>query len=977
MSDRLEAVILARDQASKVFEKVGDSAEKMGDDITASAKESGRSLRELQDDAKNVALGVGVMIGSFALAGQSARDHEIAVNTLRRTYGDASNDMLEFAEQMQDTTNFSNDAVIAASNIAATLARNYAFTADEIQQVLQISADLAATTGIGLEDATMRVTAALRGEAESAEWLGLTLNQAAIDVDNLTLSMSNQEAGHYRFNELIDQSAFAQGAAAEQADSMYGAMMNIEHGINDAAQAVAGFSPELAGMGAYLAENAVQVTALTLGVGAMANAAKAANSVASSFGLSLGPAGLVAAAGLAVGGMVVLANYLKDDFVSAEQEANQATASLISQITELGEAGELTGSRLILAQEIKDITDALNAVDAGALNHIADTLEILQTNMSLDEDLDFGSGLFQDLSQSQIELIDTNGDLLISLEEVDARIELLRAQSRAAAEDNKFWSEVNDEVAAALAAEGEGAAELQQNMAGLLQAYQDGHLERDIAIAGAENLIANYNEEAAAAQIAAAAEAEHGEAMRGVGRGYAEAALTADDYLAIAQEIASTRRNGEIEHQVNLIAQLKGEFAGLAMTLNTMDAGGGRGVFDAIASSAHGAGSAAMGASGEMISFIAEAGNEYMRLYNGIASTGEALGNAFRVIVSNTDAMANQTQGVEDWLVGLSDVRDVYGELTVVQEANARVQQSVLDIQAGLAPVVADATVAQADYIDSITELEGHQQLAALGFMDTSMAARAMELQMYAMSGASEEAIASIIEGSAVADPVLAAMLEKMGLITIGADGTITVNVEGQGGVDALIDSLDQLTLVTYMATADVDAEQAKAELTALFGQSDAWDNTIATAGLFVDDHASGQISNAMQMLNAFNGSSATGYINVVQTGGVDRIAGAQGGVMAYAHGGVTALMGEWGNETLHFPNGTKGRTNGPGLYGVPEGTYVTPASATSQTSGAPIVNLTVNIGGSVVGMDDVAEEVSREIVPAIQRAMAAHERGF
>lgn len=180
MSDRTVSITLtAKDGVSKTFQQVARAGEDMNqalkraaqdasrgmEDLGESAQSAQRPMADLKRSAQDVGLGLGVLVAGMALAGQSFRDQEIALESMRRGYGDAATEMEQFAQQIQDTTNYSNDAAVASENIFRTLAQNYGFTADEIQQLITISADLAASMGIGLEDAAMRVQAAMRGEA--------------------------------------------------------------------------------------------------------------------------------------------------------------------------------------------------------------------------------------------------------------------------------------------------------------------------------------------------------------------------------------------------------------------------------------------------------------------------------------------------------------------------------------------------------------------------------------------------------------------------------------------------------------------------------------------------------------------------------------------------------------------------------------------------------------------------------------------
>jgi hypothetical protein len=107
----------------------------------------------------------------------------------------------------------------------------------------------------------------------------------------------------------------------------------------------------------------------------------------------------------------------------------------------------------------------------------------------------------------------------------------------------------------------------------------------------------------------------------------------------------------------------------------------------------------------------------------------------------------------------------------------------LLRIQAKQAPILADAADAQAKYVDQLADMPAKQQEVALGWMDQNEAAKAnaaLNLAAAAAAGeygaAGEAAATAAITAQAQADPAFAAMLTDMGVISQGADGTITVN---------------------------------------------------------------------------------------------------------------------------------------------------------------------------------------------------------
>lgn len=222
--------------------------------------------------------------------------------------------------------------------------------------------------------------------------------------------------------------------------------------------------------------------------------------------------------------------------------------------------------------------------------------------------------------------------------------------------------------------------------------------------------------------------------------------------------------------------------------------------------------------------------SEFAEIANSVLDAGTALETVFRVVVGNTDAISQQVQGVNDWADELIGVQGEYGiiddllRLGVInqQEYNAAqqaqvsirenaftVEQSINTIQAMQAPLIAEHTAALSDQLLLIRDMPAEQQLIALGWMDATTAGRAMEFQTLAIAAASgelgthgEAAFSAMITGAAQADPVLAALLEDMGLISQGADGTITINMPG---ADEAISDLDriQMTLVDLIDILD------------------------------------------------------------------------------------------------------------------------------------------------------------------------------
>lgn len=371
---------------------------------------------------------------------------------------------------------------------------------------------------------------------------------------------------------------------------------------------------------------------------------------------------------------------------------------------------------------------------------------------------------------------------------------------------------------------------------------------------------------------------------------------------------------------------------------------------------------------------------------------GAALGDAFRVAVGNTNAIGSQSQQVADWANELIGVAGQYAKIDdllargVIQQedynaaqdagtrifaANAAIQDDILEIQTKQAPVLADLTEEQQRYMDHLADLPADQQAVRLAYMDTAESAKALQAAQLAAAaangelGAQGEATATkMITAAAEADPYLRALLEDMGLISVGADGTITVNF---GSVEDAGASIDDLYNV-LVSLRDIIAEAFGITVTSNAG----------------DTYA--ELSGIVSLLNGLDGRTVTYYVNEARTGisvgspngpSITPIQQGSGGVVGYAAGGaVVAELAEYGPELVHLAGGGTALAGRRGMYSVPLGSYVETAPMTRLSAiGGPTVNVTV--AGNVYGIDDLTEAVTRQLVPAMELAFADHYRSL
>jgi hypothetical protein len=1022
----LNQVETEAEQAATAMDQAGDASQR-----------AGVNLQDIASAGRTAGAGLAILGASFTMYAGQARDAEIATMALERTYGAAAQQFIALANSMQATTVFSNDQVIAAANIMGTLKRNYELTDQQIQQLIMTSADLAAVNGTTLVDAAQRVAAAIRGEAESAEMLGLTMNQAAIDQDNLTLSMSNAEAGAFRFNALMDQSAFATGAAAEQAQTTAGEFQQLGNRVQDAAtdfvaftgpvgEAVSGLSTW--GLEAGLAlTGAVTLTKgvrdLTVAMRGLQTTAAAGGTISALSGLlgSGGLAGAIGAAGTAallaapavvtLGGAVYYLAQANQELHSTIDAQTDALSAWVAAMPSEIDHQNLT----YFAQDVRDIGTAVAAWDPSTgANSVVEFKEAFDELLSLNpasllilQDILAGYGMsLQDLSHL---VNDPNALGIIYQAIIDVAIEQERAQAatdaytgamlenqdqlaQSAAMSNVFAEStaesteaLNDNTEAIIAntnaklSNGNVVRDSEEDIHQWAEAVSYGNtaiedqttalLELRAAIGAIRPGLAGWVAEQTAVNDSLAGFAQAWSELDGILRG--SDALDRMQQLNFESDLTDTR--GALRPYAD--ALYEAAEATTELVSRTQEAPDALGSVEAAAR-------AQVDIWGQYEDALAGVADQFgmlstnARLFQaaGIESPSldvavnlqggqDALDSVFGTIVGQTNAMSQQLGSVESWadkLIGdpgvwsqldqlLEDGRISLEQYNAAQEAQVRIstdvenaQQDLLAVQAGLAPVIADATRRQAEYIDSLQDLDTQGQLAALGFMDQAQSMKALEIAQLAAASSTDTqkaATTAMITEMANADPVLAAMLEKMGLISVGADGTITVNFdEATSATDAIeklntsIEALTDLIADIFNVDTDTDAATTQVAVEALTGAVNGIPKDVTTYVHLVDN-ASLKAAEIRDILTLLDGTTATTYVNTVQTGSLslNNPFARDGGPIGYANGGlIAASLAEAGGELLSFRDGTSAIVPHPGVYLVEPGTQVLPAPATA-----------------------------------------------
>lgn len=143
------------------------------------------------------------------------------------------------------------------------MTKRLGLSADEMERVLEATADLAAGK-FNLEDGIERVTAALRGEGEASEALGLTLNETYVKAwyeasdayEKAWKNLSDVEKAHVRYQVFLEQALPLQGKAARSVKTLAGAWGLITGNINDAITENKDMVEVTKDLAKYLADNA-------------------------------------------------------------------------------------------------------------------------------------------------------------------------------------------------------------------------------------------------------------------------------------------------------------------------------------------------------------------------------------------------------------------------------------------------------------------------------------------------------------------------------------------------------------------------------------------------------------------------------------------------------------------------------------------------------------------------------------------------
>ena len=978
--ERIEKAADAGEQQVKELEVAQQKAAKAADDLARQSEKSAKSMDRYKDAISKTQQGMALLGTAFTMYAGQARQHEITVNALERIYGEAADSYIRYADQIQNTSIFSNDEALEAARIMGTLRENYDLTDQQIQQLIQTSADLATMHGFTLSDAAMRVQSAIRGEAESAEALGLTMNQAAIDAQGLTLTMSNAEAAQFRFDAMMQQTTSSVGAAAEAIEDNAGKTQQLANKAQDAALRFVEFTGPVGQAASGLAAFGLQGGLAATGLIQLGRGFTTAAAAAGGFTALMGPAGLVVLGlGAATTAGILLARAMRDDVAEAMKAARLEGEELDATISAL--TGNLSGLDLQFASTIVGSDDALDQLlhDMEYWAYLVekwkyatgDAVELMNTKPEWFAELDAET---QDMIRKQ------------ALEQgyIDQYVEMYGSQEEAA----KALAEAERDLNSILTHRGAGREEILSQLSDLNDAYQSQRitiadyivaldlLESQMYEIDNDVILDQLEEERRAAEDAARAikmlrmeqQLWNGadylpttiappidtsglwsgvdDFVDGVGlveetirklmaRQNRQGLFNSDDIANYADEVLRTNKAyadliPEIDQSTRATLELDSAFGQVTGTMK-----GELGVSIAeLNAQFEEAVKNALGVSDALYDIQSRGGVVPVNLAINTGNAQSALQSGFNAIVGGTNAMGQLADQTWQWSNSLTEgitgqskldqllldgviSQKTYGEALDanhrIMKANESVQEDVLRIQAKQLPVLAQLAEEHARYVDQLADEDVFTQTVALGYMDQTKAAQAMQLAQVASSAAmagTTEAASKMILQMAEGDPILKAMLVDMGLLS-ETDGKLEVNFGDVESADKAMKELNSTleTLTTVIAKAfNIDVK--------------------------VLDGASGPLATIWNYLQNIDGKTVTAYANVVgadfgslaYTGTFVRPERrgpseslmqqiANSGVPSYSTGGQVTLVGEVGPELVTLPAGST-VTNAAGTRG-------------------------------------------------------------
>ena len=356
--------ILLRAKGGAQTEKELGKVQKSIKGVNGLAREMGLMLGLAGVTGGMVMFGKASMKASMQLE-VAMNNMEFSVKAAQREFGAAIGTTQDWIDTVDDLSEsmgiFSREEVATASARLVDMTKRLGFTADEMEVMLSRTADLSAGK-VDLASGIERVSAAMRGEAASAESLGLSLNENRVRAyaeahGEVWKALTDVEKAGQRYLLFLEQTAEFEGRAADYADTQAGKVKKLTVAWGE-------FQAEF---GKFLVVggvvDALTTVAIALKEGAQAwqdaiKLQQAGGEVAKAQNLARWSVALAALSMGGIGAVVEPKKFerLAEDYAQLAQDlglVNIEGDKLTVQLEEMGQAEE------IAAVAAKDNTDAL------------------------------------------------------------------------------------------------------------------------------------------------------------------------------------------------------------------------------------------------------------------------------------------------------------------------------------------------------------------------------------------------------------------------------------------------------------------------------------------------------------------------------------------------------------------------------------------------------------------------------------------
>jgi len=174
---------------------------------------------------------------------------------------------------------YSKSELNEAASLTLDMTKRLGLNEEQMRKVIVAAGDLGAGK-FDLADSVERVTAALRGEAEASERLGLTLNETYVKgwyeaqgaLKGAWKDLTDIEKAQVRYNVLLEQAEGSTGRASDSVNTLAGAYALAKANLHDAITEHEDLAAAMQELATYVANNAEEIGDLATAVTSAATA---------------------------------------------------------------------------------------------------------------------------------------------------------------------------------------------------------------------------------------------------------------------------------------------------------------------------------------------------------------------------------------------------------------------------------------------------------------------------------------------------------------------------------------------------------------------------------------------------------------------------------------------------------------------------------------------------------------------------------